>query len=208
MSEQPGQGEGGVGTPGRPGLSDRDEIPGRPDLPERGDAPGDAGRPDLSKREETPGRPDLPERGGGRLPSWRTPGQGPGPRPVERLGWRALWLGAGALVITLFFFPVGLVLGAAALWVGVKARRSARRQHGVAPGAVAGVVLGSVALAFSAFSLVLTVFLWPELSGYQTCVGKANTSTDEKACRDEFYPKIEDKLNLPAGSMSKYGDLF
>ncbi|KAB2351699.1 hypothetical protein [Actinomadura rudentiformis] len=207
MSEQPGQGESGVGTSGRPDLSKRDEIPGRPEIPESGAAP-DADRPDLSKRNETPGRADLPERGGNQPPPWRPPGHDQGPRPVERLGWRALWLGAGAILITLFFFPVGLILGVAAIVVAIRARRSARRQHAVAPGAIAGLVLGGIALAFSTFSLALTVFLWPELSGYQTCVGKANTSTDEKACRDDYYPKIEKKLNLPEGSMSKYGDLF
>ncbi|MFI0447701.1 hypothetical protein [Actinomadura sp. 6N118] len=187
MSEQPGQGDSGVGTSGRPDLSKR---------------------PDPNERTETPGRAELPERGGNQPSPWRPPGQGQGPRPVERLGWRALWLGAGAILITLFFFPVGLILGIAALVVGIKARRSARRQHSVAPGAIAGLVLGGIALAFSTFSLGLTMFLWPELSGYQTCVGKANTSTDEKACRDDYYPKIEKKLNLPEGSMSKYGNLF
>ncbi|GAA2634574.1 hypothetical protein SMC26_15410 [Actinomadura fulvescens] len=205
MSEQPGQGDSGVGTSGRPDLSKRDEIPGRPDLPERDGPVPDSARPDRPERDQTPGRADLPERGGRPSP-WRSPGQGP--RPVERLGWRALWLGAGAMLTTLFFFPIGLVLGIAALVVGIKARRGARRRQAVAPGAIAGLVLGSIAVAFSAFSLALTVFLWPELSGYQSCVGKANTSTDEKACRDEYYPKIEKKLKLPEGSMSKYGDLF
>lgn len=137
-------------------------------------------------------------------------GQSPmgGPPAVDRAGWRALWLGGGALLVTLFFFPIGLVLGVAALVVGIKARRRAKQRHGVAPGAIAGIVLGGIGVAISTFSLTLTVFLWPELSGYNECKGKANTTADEQSCQDEYFPKIENKLKLPDGSMSKYGDLF
>jgi hypothetical protein len=143
--------------------------------------------------------PDRAQYPTGHPPMGRPPVGG----PVERTGWRALWLGVGALVVTMFFFPVGLVLGVAAIVVGIRARRSARQQHGIAPGAVPGIGLG-----LSTFSLALAVVLWPELNGYRQCLGSANTTTDERACRDQYFPKIEKKLNLPSGSMSRYGDLL
>lgn len=143
-------------------------------------------------------------------PDGRPAGPPPaGPPPTtQRTGWRALWLGGIALVTSFFFYPVGLVLGIASLVVGVRARRAARQGHGVAPGAVPGMVLGAVGLVFSLMSVSLTVFLWSELSGYQECLSTANTSLDEESCKDEFYPRIEDKLGLPSGSMERYGDLL
>lgn len=143
-------------------------------------------------------------------PGGRPAGQPPAgpPQTRQRTGWRALWLGCIALLTSFFFYPVGLVLGIAALVVGVKARRSARRDGAAAPGAVPGIVLGVVGLAFSLMSVSLTVFLWSELSGYQECLSTANTSLDEESCKDEFYPRIEDKLGLPSGSMERYGDLL
>ncbi|MFF0518887.1 hypothetical protein ACFYTC_09320 [Actinomadura nitritigenes] len=164
---------------------------------------------------EQPGGPAHPVEQG-RDPAGPPPSPGPGSplgpppgqRPVERTGRRALWLGVVALVTSVFFYPLGLVLGVASLVIGIRARRRARTARATAPGAVPGIVLGAVGLAFSTMSVALTVFLWSELSGYQECIGAANTGTDKTACKHEYYPKIEKKLDLPAGSMDKYGDLL
>ncbi|WP_433474580.1 hypothetical protein ACQPZP_38535 [Spirillospora sp. CA-142024] len=154
---------------------------------------------------EQQGRPAQPED----RPDGRPAGEPPArPGQGQRTGWRALWLGGIALLTAFFFYPLGLVLGIAALVVGIRARRNARRARDAAPGAVPGIVLGSIGLVFSLLSVSLTVFLWAELSGYQNCVSASNTATDKQACREEFYPKIEKKLDLPAGSMDKYGDLL
>ena len=155
---------------------------------------------------DQPDRPAQPED----RPDGRPAGEPPaGPRQGGRgTGWRALWLGGIALLTAFFFYPLGLVLGIAALVVGVKARRSARRTHDAAPGAVPGIVLGTIGLVFSLLSVSLTAFLWTELSGYQSCVSASNTTTDKQACREKYYPRIEEKLDLPAGSMDKYGDLL
>ncbi|GAA4236984.1 hypothetical protein GCM10022254_47890 [Actinomadura meridiana] len=123
-------------------------------------------------------------------------------------GRRALWLGAIALLTAFFFYPLGLVLGVAALVVGVRAHRTARRAQGSEPGAVPGIVLGAVGLAFSLLFVSVTAYLWTELNGYQKCVAGSNTTADEKACKSEYYPRIEDKLGLPSGYMDKYGDLL
>ncbi|GAA0598952.1 hypothetical protein [Actinomadura livida] len=154
---------------------------------------------------EQPGPPVQPED----RPGGRPAGEPPAGQPrTQRGGWRALWLGGIALLTSFFFYPLGLVLGIAALVVGIRARRAARDASGSAPGAVPGIVLGAVGLAFSVLSVSLTVFLWSELSGYQNCLSTSNTATDEQACQDEFYPRIEDKLGLPSGSMEQYGDLL
>lgn len=162
---------------------------------------------------EQPGPPAQPEDRPGERPPGQPAGQPAGqppagPSKTRQSGWRALWLGGIALLTAFFFYPLGLVLGVAALVVGVRARRAARRSAQAAPGAVPGIVLGSVGLVFSVLSVSLTVFLWSELSGYQNCLSTSNTATDKQSCQDEYYPKIEDKLGLPRGSMDQYGDLL
>jgi hypothetical protein len=127
---------------------------------------------------------------------------------AERGGWRALWLGGGGVLLAIFFAPLGLVAGVAALVVGVQARGRARRNRGAAPGAVGGIVLGTIGLVFSAFTLAMTAFLWHELSGYQQCLNGANTNADRQTCQQTWFPRIEQKLNLPRGSMSRYSGLF
>ncbi|TDC74695.1 DUF4190 domain-containing protein [Actinomadura sp. 7K507] len=154
---------------------------------------------------EQPGPPAKPED----RPDGRPAGGPPaGPSKKQQGGWRALWLGGIALLTAIFFYPLGLVLGIAALVVGIRARRAARGSENAAPGAVPGIVLGSVGLLFSVLSVAMTMFLWSELSGYQECLGTSNTATDEQMCQDRYYPQIEDKLGLPSGSMEKYGDLL
>jgi hypothetical protein len=127
---------------------------------------------------------------------------------VERGGWRALWLGGGGVLLAIFFAPLGVITGIAALIVGVKARGRARRNHRAAPGAVGGIVLGTIGLIFSSFTLAMTAYLWQELSGYQQCLSGANTNADRQSCQHTFFPKIEQKLKLPRGSMSQYSGLF
>lgn len=126
-------------------------------------------------------------------------------RKIDRTGLRALWLGLGSLLLTIFFMPLGIALGIAAIVFGIKARR---RAAGKVPGALAGIIMGAIAAVMSTILLSMTVYLLSELSGYQNCVDVANTNTDEQACRDIWFPKMEKKLNMPKGSMSKYGNLF
>jgi len=130
------------------------------------------------------------------------PGRPPVNAPEERNGWRALWLGVGALVLAWPMFPVGVVLGVASLVVGAKAQRRARRRNVLAPGATPGMVLGAVGLAMAAAAAAMAVVIGPETTGYNKCMQTANTKIDEEACRDRYLPKIEEKLHLPEGSLS------
>ncbi|MFD0685483.1 hypothetical protein [Actinomadura fibrosa] len=157
---------------------------------------------------EQPGSPARPGEGPEERPEPRPGDRPPARGPVERTGWRALWLGGFALLTAFFFYPLGLVLGVAALVIGFRARRAARAAHGIAPGAVAGIALGTAGLVLSAMSVALTAYLWTELSGYQTCLSDANTHTDKDTCRTRYFPKIEKKMHLPAGSMDRYGDFL
>ncbi|MBO2452109.1 DUF456 domain-containing protein [Actinomadura barringtoniae] len=173
MSEQPGQGDGGNGST------------------------------------ETPGRPNIPEPGARRAgPAWRPPSRGDGPTPprpddaaVARLGRRSLWLGLGATVISLFFFPAGLLLGIPALVIGIRARKAAKAGLTAAPGAVPGIVFGTIGLVLALMVLAMTIFIWPEQSDYTKCTDKANTQQDEKACKDAFVRSLEKKFNMPEGKL-------
>ncbi len=127
------------------------------------------------------------------------------PATLDRSGLRALWLGLGALLLTPFFAPAGVVAGVAAVVVAVKVRR---RAQGPTPGAVPGLVMGLIGALFSGLILAMTMFLWGELSGYQECLRTANTNTDERACKDVWLPRMEDRLNMPRGSLDQYRDLL
>ncbi|WP_067454356.1 hypothetical protein [Actinomadura macra] len=131
-----------------------------------------------------------------------------GQPPVERTGMRALWLGGLALLTALFFYPLGFVLGIASLVVGIRAQRLAKQARGVAPGATAGIVLGAIGLAISLIAIAGTAYLAPEVNGYQKCISGSNTNADQKACREHYYPKMEEKLHLPSGTMDDVGVRF
>ncbi|GAA4074623.1 hypothetical protein [Actinomadura miaoliensis] len=159
---------------------------------------GDGGTAPRQDTGRTPGDDTAPGGPAGPPPAGRPPTNG----PEDRTGWRALWLGVGALALAWPLFPLALVLGVASLVVGVKAQRRARRHNVLAPGAGPGMVLGAVGLAMAVAAAAVSVLIGPEMNGYTKCMDTANTKIDEDACRDKYIPRIEEKLNLPKGSMS------
>jgi hypothetical protein len=122
----------------------------------------------------------------------------------ERGGWRAMWLGGGALLVMFFAPPVALVLAIAALIVGVRARRRARRVKAMAPGAVVGVVMGGVGLCLSVLLVTMQIILWNEVKGYLECREAANTISDQQQCKDAFFSGVERRLDLQKGSLKRY----
>jgi hypothetical protein len=154
-----------------------------------------AGNSVTSPGGEQPGRPE---------PDFTAPPP-PDPDALKRNGRRALWLGIGAIFLSLFqaiYLPLGLIFSVLAIVFGVRTVRRARRERGVAPGAVAGVVMGSIGLAVSIPVLSVNLFLRTEIEQYGTCRDAANTITDERACKDAFARSLEEKFNLRKGSLS------
>lgn len=130
------------------------------------------------------------------------------PTAPERGGPRALLLGIGGLVLTFLFLPAGLAMSIGAVVTGVRSRKRARRLLAPAPGAVAGVVLGSIALVLCAFSITLSALMWKELSGYEKCRQSALTHDDKRTCQDQYFPMIERRLHMPKDSLQRYQSWF
>ena len=141
-------------------------------------------------------------------PDSRPPAGPREPGTASRNGRRSLWLGVGALLLV-FFAPLGIVVGTAALVIGVRARRDARRAGQPVPGgAVGGIVLGTIGLSISAFSMVVTAIAWNEIRDYQMCMNGANTQADQQECRNTYLPKMERKFHLPPGSLLQHDPLL
>jgi hypothetical protein len=115
-----------------------------------------------------------------------------------------MWLGGGALLLMFFLPPISLALAVAALYLGIRTRRRARRGETQARGAVAGIVLGSIGLGLSALLVTTQIVFWNELNRYLVCQEAANTIADEAGCRETFFRDIERKLNLREGSLERY----
>ncbi|HEX6468160.1 MAG TPA: hypothetical protein VF069_03620 [Streptosporangiaceae bacterium] len=130
----------------------------------------------------------------------------PGPQP-SLVGRWALALGGVAVMLMIVFPPAAPVPAAAALFVGVRARRRARREPAATRGALAGLVMGCVALAISIPLATTQILLWGELDRYLTCREAANTITDDQACKTAFFREVEKKLNLREGSLQRYSNL-
>lgn len=128
---------------------------------------------------------------------------GPSPQgPVDRGGWTALALGFAGVMLTFWFWPLGLMLGlaldAAAVTVGVRALRRARRQRSRAPGARGGLVLGGVGLALGIVLGSFTALFWEELQTYQRCMSGAITVEAREACDQQVREAIGERLGIPA----------
>ena len=88
-----------------------------------------------------------------------------------------------------------LVIGAVAAWLGGTARSQARRAGTGRPrGAVAGMVLGLLGLAFSGLALFVFAVFWNQLSTYWTCTSGANTLTAQQACQHQLSQTITNEF--------------
>ena len=148
---------------------------------------------------------------GGRRPGPdRTPParQLPPPHPALRqralaavtlgvLGLLGLALGLGNLHRGIYVAVLTLLFGATAIWLGAGANRSARRSGTARPrGARAGVVLGGLGLAFSAFWLIILAVFWPQLNTYYSCLSGANTVAAQQACHSQFTNSVGSELSV------------
>jgi hypothetical protein len=134
------------------------------------------------------------------------------PTPVERGGMRALALSVIGLLLLFLPIPglalIGLALLIAGVVTGVRSRRRAKRVLTRAPGAIGGIVVGVIGLCFAAAGLVIGAMVATEFGDYENCRASALTITDKQTCQDRYFPKIEHKLHLPAGSLDRYRSMF
>jgi hypothetical protein len=141
----------------------------------------------------------------------RTPRPAPTGRPssppdpaLQQRAWAALILGllsllglslAGGLHRAVYIVAGTLVLGALSAWLGGTTMSRARRAGSARPrGAVAGTILGSLGLAFSAITLVVFAMFWNELAAYSSCLSGANTLTAQQACQHQFSQTITNEI--------------
>jgi hypothetical protein len=144
-------------------------------------------------------------------PQTQLPAPPPPPLPptaAERGGTRSLVMAMAGLVLTFLFLPVGLVLCVGAVVTGVRSRRRARRVLTPAPGAVPGVVIGSIGLLLSVISIVLAGVVWTDLSRYTECRQSAITIDDRQSCQDTYFPRMERRLHIPEGSLERHRSWF
>ena len=115
-------------------------------------------------------------------------------------------MGMGVLSLLGLFLATGLrhaiyvvagtlVIGAVGAWLGSTAMSQARRGRTGRPrGAVAGVVLGLLGLAFSGLALLVFVMFWTQLSTYWNCTSGANTLTAQQACQHQLSRTISNEF--------------
>ena len=148
---------------------------------------------------------------GGRGPQRGMPrarGQLPPPDPAVRqralaalmlgaLSLIGLVLGLGNLRRGIYVAVLTLLFAVGAIWLGVTASRKARRSGTARPrGAVGGITLGWIGLAFSALWLLVLAVFWPQLNAYYTCMGSANTVTAQQACHDQFNNSVGSEISV------------
>ena len=108
-----------------------------------------------------------------------------------------LALGLGNLHRGIYVAVLTLLFGATAIWLGVGANRAARRGGTARPrGARAGIVLGGLGLAFSAFWLLVLAVFWPQLNTYYNCLSGANTVSAQQACHSQFTNSVGSELGV------------
>ncbi len=123
----------------------------------------------------------------------------PPPAPKNGLGVAALVLAILALM-SVWSVAGGIVLGLVAVILGFVARGRVKRREATNGGvAIAGIVLGFLAIAVSLVFIAIWVAVFREVGGsdYVDCLSRAGT--DEPAvqrCADQFRDRIEDRFSV------------
>jgi hypothetical protein len=108
-----------------------------------------------------------------------------------------LMLGLGNLHRGIYVAVLTLAFAVTAIWLGVTASKKARRSGTARPrGAVGGVVLGGLGLAFSALWLLVLAVFWPQLNAYYSCMSGANTVAARLACHSQFTHSVGGEISV------------
>lgn len=186
----------GGGYPARPGGGYPPPPPGSgsPPPPPSGTFPpppgGGYGPP-------PPGGYGPPPPGGYAPPpgSWGGPGgygpPAPGYGPQQNKGLAVAALVLGIIGVVTFWIFLGGLLGIVALVLGIVAIRKSRKgQAGGQSMAIAGTVLGGVAIVITAiYAIAVGAFFakfGPQFSNFQDCLRHATTIQEQRDCQDQF----------------------
>ena len=108
-----------------------------------------------------------------------------------------LMLGLGNLHRGIYVAILTLAFAVTAIWLGVTSSKKARRSGTARPrGAVGGVVLGGLGLAFSALWLFVLAVFWPQLNAYYSCMSSANTVAGQQACHSQFTNSVGGEISV------------
>jgi hypothetical protein len=152
------------------------------------------------RRENSAGAPNpgplYPHPSGYPLPSH---GSAAPVAPKNGLGIAALVLAvAGLLSVATVLIPI--VLGTVAVVIGVLGRGRAKR--GIADNgevAIAGIVLGALAVVVGLVFIAIWATVWKDVRGgdYIDCIQKAgNNQVAERRCADQFRRSVQDRLSV------------
>jgi hypothetical protein len=108
-----------------------------------------------------------------------------------------LALGLGNLSRGIYVAVLALLFAVTAIWLGVGAKRTARRSGTARPaGAFGGIVLGGFGLALSVLWLLTLAVFWPQVSAYYSCMNSANTVTAQQACHAQLTRSVGSEISL------------
>jgi hypothetical protein len=151
-----------------------------------------------------PPYPDAPGAypGGYPPPPWQQPYPGYSPEPVapkNGLGVASLVIAVVALVLVWSVFG-GVILGAVAAVLGVAAYGRVKRGEASNGGvAVAGIVLGIVAIVVGLIFVPIWMGIWNEAGGgnYIDCLQKAGSDpVKQQQCADQFRKQIQQQFSV------------
>jgi len=98
--------------------------------------------------------------------------------------------------MAVLFFPLALVLGPAAVIVGVRAQNRAQRRRGRAPGAAGGIITGAIGAVLATGAAALALLFFDEFTDYADCRSGANTQIARQSCEDELRRRFEDRFGV------------
>lgn len=90
-----------------------------------------------------------------------------------------------------YLITFAMVIGLAALVLGISAARRARLEETMRPrGSVAAIILGAVSIALAVLALIGLVFAH-QLTNYEQCLNNARGTAAQQACTQQLIHAIQ-----------------
>lgn len=133
---------------------------------------------------------------------------GPAAGPRNGLGIAALLIAIAGLVTALSVVG-GVVLGSVAVLLGVLGRGRAKRGEADNGGvAMAGIVLGALAVVAGIVCVFIYVGIWKSVGGddYLSCMSRAGSDpVSQQRCTDRFRERFQDEFGTPPAPRAPSG---